>query len=98
MRFVWDEPKRARNLADHGLDFAAVEAYFDFDDALISATRPGRNGRARFKAIGEMQSRAVVLVYSPLGFEAISLISLRPASQRERRLYEESQISPPHIR
>jgi uncharacterized DUF497 family protein len=90
VKFVWDERKRERNLAEHGLDFAAVEAYFDFDDALISSTRPGRDGRPRSKAIGAIQGRAVALVVSALGSEAISLISLRPASLKERRLYEEA--------
>jgi uncharacterized DUF497 family protein len=32
----------------------------------------------------------VTLVFSPLGAEAISVISLRPASKAERKLYGET--------
>jgi uncharacterized DUF497 family protein len=89
VRFVWDERKGARNLSEHGLDFADAEALFDFDEAVITPTYPGSDGRARFKAIGYLGRRLVVLVFSTLGTEAVSLISLRPSSRRERKLYEE---------
>ncbi len=52
MRIVWDEVKRQRNLQEHSLDFADVETEFDFNTAIVSPTYPGRDGRARFKAIG----------------------------------------------
>lgn len=29
MRFLWNEPKRRRNLKDHGLDFVDVPRVFD---------------------------------------------------------------------
>jgi uncharacterized DUF497 family protein len=32
--YEWDETKRAKNLANHGLDFALIEA-FDWEQAII---------------------------------------------------------------
>jgi uncharacterized DUF497 family protein len=88
MIVTWDDAKRLTNLKTHGLDFADARDRFDFDDAVITPTYPGQDGRARFKAIGPLDERLVALVFSPLGSEAVSLISLRPASKSERKNYD----------
>lgn len=81
MIIVWDEPKRQQNLAKHGLDFAELDESF-FVGASIRAAKSGRT-----IAIGELNGRIVVaVVYTPLGREALSIISMRPASRRERSL------------
>ena len=81
MKVVWDEPKRRRNMAKHGLDFASLTTEF-FEASTIY---PGKAGR--LIAVGQMNGRTVVaVVFRPLGSEAISVISMRPASQKERRL------------
>lgn len=79
MEITWDELKRLSNIAKHGLDFADLTPEFFFD-AHIEAAREGR-----FLAIGLFGEDVVIAVVSrPLGSEAISVISMRPASQKER--------------
>ena len=79
MVIVWDEPKRLQNLAKHGLDFADLDVSF----FLTASIRAAKTGRAI--AIGEIQGRMIVaVVFRPMGQEAISIISMRPASRRER--------------
>lgn len=79
MVIVWDEPKRQQNLAKHGLDFAELDVSF-FLNASIRAAKTGRA-----IAIGEFQGRMIVaVVFLPMGREAISIISMRPASRKER--------------
>jgi uncharacterized protein len=78
MKIVWDEPKRLSNLAKHGLDFADLDAGF-FADAVF-----GPADRGRFVAVGEWAGIAITVVFRPLGTEAISVISMRPASRKER--------------
>jgi uncharacterized protein len=90
MRIVWDEPKRRANIDKHGLDFRQIEDEFDCDRALIVAARPSRIGRERV-IFGEMSEERVVIVASPLGNEALSIVSLRSASERERMLYAGSR-------
>ena len=86
---VWDEPKRLSNIEKHGLDFDAIDASF-WSTAMIVAARPGSDGRPRWKAVGLLGEVPVaVLIYSPLGSEAVSAISLRPASRKERKAYDE---------
>jgi uncharacterized DUF497 family protein len=42
---------------------------------------------ARFTAIGRLREAMVgVLIFAPLGAEAISVISMRPANKKERSL------------
>jgi uncharacterized DUF497 family protein len=89
MKIVWDEPKRQANIVTHGLDLADAES-FDWETALVVPGHAGKNSRPRFRAIGRLGDDLVTLVFSPLGAEAISVISLRPASRAERKLHGET--------
>jgi uncharacterized DUF497 family protein len=81
MLITYDEPKRQTNLAEHGLDFASLTVEF-FEAAMIL---PGKEGR--WLAIGELDGQLVVAaVFRPLGTEALSIISMRHASRKERSL------------
>ena len=81
MAIVWDENKRKDNLAKHDLDFADLDPDF-FTDALVVPSYEGR-----FVAIGEFYGNvAIAVVFLPLGNEAISVISMRPASRKERSI------------
>lgn len=87
MIVVWDEPKRLSNLRDHGLDFADARDGFGWEEAVILPSYPGTRGEERFMAVGFLNLELVTLVYSPLGSEALTFISLRRASVKERRIY-----------
>jgi uncharacterized DUF497 family protein len=91
---VWDEPKRQRNLRPppegHGLDFADAQARFEWDTALVSETNASKTGGRRFKAVGFLDSQLVTLTFAVLGTEAVSAISLRPASRKERMAYDDA--------
>lgn len=79
MKITWDEPKRQSNIAKHGLDFAALTVEF-FEGSTVF---PSVNGR--FVAVGNLNGEIVIaVVIKPLGSEAISVISMRPASLKER--------------
>ncbi|PRD40361.1 hypothetical protein C5748_27450 [Phyllobacterium phragmitis] len=81
MKITWDEPKRLTNLTKHRLDFTALTVEF-FEEATIY---PGKMGR--FIAVGELDGQIVIaVVFKSLGSEALSVISMRPASQKERNL------------
>ena len=79
MVITWDEPKRLANFEKHGLDFERFEEAFDFDSSLRIPAKSSRTGRSRFGLLGMMNGELVVVaVVSPLGSEALSLVSLRP--------------------
>ncbi len=85
MKIVWDEPKRLANLDKHGLDFADLDETF-FDNALVI---PSHNKSKRWVAIGISIRGVIVVVFARLGREGVSIISMRPASRSERKLYAE---------
>jgi uncharacterized DUF497 family protein len=89
MKIVWDEPKRQANIVTHGLDLADAES-FDWETAIVVPGHAGKDGRPRFRAIGRLGNELVTLVFSPLGTEAVSAISLRPASRAERKLHDKT--------
>lgn len=86
--FQWDDSKRQSNLELHGFDFADVYL-FEWDEADISPTYPSRTGRSRLQATGLLFNDLVTIVFSPLGTEAYSIVSMRRASRKERRRYEQ---------
>jgi len=77
---VWDEPKRRSNLACHGLDFADLDEWF----FLNAVTVPAQTGR--HMAIGRLNDETLAVVFAVLGTEGLSVISMRPASRKERSL------------
>lgn len=80
MKIVWDENKRRSNLAKHGLDFADLTLEF------FAAAQFGCVKHERLVAVGEFEGHLVIaVIFRPLGVEAISVISMRPASKRERK-------------
>lgn len=90
MTATWGEPKREANLLKHGFDFADFDACFDAETALFRSTTPSRTGRERLMLIGEWEGEIVVtVIISPLGSEAIDLVSIRRASDKERAAYEQ---------
>jgi uncharacterized protein len=93
MKIVWDERKRRLNLATHGFDLADAEL-LDWDDLVVVPGHAAKDGRPRFRAIARSGKQLVTVVFSPLGTEAISVISMRRASNEERSLYEKKEQDP----
>lgn len=80
MRIIWDETKRLANLAKHGMDFADLTIEF-FEAAVIVRVAEGRRA-----AVGTFGNGAIFVVHMRYGEEAISVISMRAASKKERTL------------
>ncbi len=84
MIIVWDEPKRRQNLARHGLDFADLTPEFFLGSLVV----PAHSGR--YKAMGRLEDNTIAVVFARRGTEGVSVMSMRPASQKERRLYDQT--------
>ena len=83
MIIVWDEPKRQANIAKHRMDFADLDAQF-FASATVVPAKSGR-----YAAIGVLADGTVTTIFATLGTEAISIISMRRASKKERAIHEQ---------
>jgi uncharacterized DUF497 family protein len=75
---TWDERKRVSNRDKHGLDFADLTLEF-FSEAIVKTAKLGRS-----TAVGKLKDMTIVVVFSFMGREALSVISMRLANKRER--------------
>lgn len=82
MKVIWDEPKRLANLEKHGMDFADLNETF-FDTALVLKSHGDR-----WRAIGVNIRGVIAVIFARRGLEGVSIISMRPASRKERAFYE----------
>ncbi len=81
MKILWDEPKRLANIVRHRLDFNTLTEAF-FTNAIVVSAK-----HVWFQAIGVDANGIVSVVFAVLGLEGISVISMRPASKNERKLF-----------
>ncbi|MGB0798092.1 MAG: BrnT family toxin [Planktomarina sp.] len=81
---TWDEPKRAANIAKHGLDFADLTLEY-FLSATVVDVHSGRRA-----AIGTLADGTLTTIFFELGTQGLSVISLRPASAKERQMHDQT--------
>lgn len=62
MDFEWDENKREKNLAKHGLDLAT--GVFLFDGSSVYSYPSSMDGEERFVTVGIIAERSVALVWT----------------------------------
>jgi uncharacterized protein len=83
--FEWDAQKAQSNAAKHGVDF--VEVFFDpfYQGGEVSVA-----GERREFVLGySLAQRMLLVVYTERGMRT-RIISARPATRDERKLYEEA--------
>lgn len=86
MKFGWDPTKRERNIAKHGVDFAALGPCFaDLGRYIWQDTRR-EYGEERFSMLALLGSRVLHITFTKRG-EVTWLISARKANPREQRNY-----------
>jgi len=84
---TWDEPKRLKNIEDHGLDFVSCDAIWDNFTITREDTREDY-GEKRLVTFGLLEGAVVVLVYTDRR-KGPHIISLRKAEKHETRYYFE---------
>jgi len=93
MRFEWDPAKNAANKTKHGIDFETAQLVFD-DPFCVTFVERIRDGEARWRAIGSIEEIVILVVVhtytEEVSDEVIRIISARPATRRERRLYAQA--------
>ena len=91
MQISFDEPKRQLNLSKHGLDFADLGVEYFANSIVV----PAKSGR--FMAIGVLSSDVIATVFARLGSQGLSIVSMRPASRKERKAHEQYNASKTNI-
>lgn len=87
MKIEFDDAKNCKNVARGRPSFEQAKE-FDFDSAYIVEDDDIDYGETRYRGIGLLGIRVVVLVWTMRG-ETVRVISLRHATKKERKLYDE---------
>ncbi len=90
MKFEWDPRKAGLNRAKHGVSFEDATTAFDDPGYLVKDDeRHSRAGEIRKWLIGltRFSGKLVTVIFTERG-GSYRLISARPASRKERMLYE----------
>jgi uncharacterized protein len=82
MRLTFDPAKRAKTLAERGLDFADADIVFAGVTVEVEDTRKNY-GETRIICYGHLQGRLVVVGYVPRGASR-HIFSMRKANAREQ--------------
>jgi hypothetical protein len=89
IEFEWDENKAQRNLEKHGVAFEeAAEVFFDPFYQIGEASADDEEDR-EFIIGYSLSQRLLLAVYTERG-ERIRMISARPATRAERKVYEDA--------
>ena len=87
MRVEFDPAKDDKNRAKHGVSLQAATG-FNWDTALEREDDRFDYGEARFVALGLIDARLYVMVFTQgSDDDAVRIISLRPAEKHETRYY-----------
>ena len=87
MEISYDPEKRAKTLAERGLDFEdAVQVFAGNTIDLLDDRQD--YGEVRWVTYGLLNGRTVALVWTPRG-EARHIISMRKANDREQKAYRD---------
>ena len=91
MNYQWDSVKAESNNKKHGIDFADAVGVFE-DEWSLTIKEQIVGDEQRLATIGvDFLGRIIVVVYTYRG-DDIRLISARPATNAERKLYEKRRI------
>jgi len=86
--FEWDERNSDKNEPKHGVTDREAEEIF-FNKALIIGRSPKGKPEARYAALGQTYGSRLLAVVFTIRSKRIRVISARPMSRKERKLYEE---------
>ena len=90
MQFEWDPNKAAINLRDHKVSFAEASTALE-DELSLTGDDPDHSiTEARLITFGISSAGRLLAVSHTERDERIRIISARPATRAERKLYEEA--------
>jgi uncharacterized protein len=89
VEFEWDGKKARANVAKHGVTFHEAASVFG-DSLALTFQDPDHSTREdRFLTFGQSISGRLLAVIHTARGASIRIISARPATRRERKIYEE---------
>ena len=89
VKVEWDEDKNLQNHRKHGISFEqAQDLFLSRTDYLEVFDWEHSEQEDRFIAVGPLSRGVVVIMWTARDEDTVRIISARPATPREKRLYE----------
>ncbi|MBF8298691.1 MAG: hypothetical protein HW395_1348 [candidate division NC10 bacterium] len=89
MQFEWDSAKAVENLTKHGVSFQEAATVFRDPLSATGADPDHSIGEERFITFGVSTSGRLLVVAHTEDGDTIRIITARPATAAERKIYEE---------
>jgi uncharacterized DUF497 family protein len=90
MRFEWDDRKAVSNLKKHGVSFEEASTIFRDPLSATGADPDHSFGEQRWVTFGVSDAGRLLVVAHTDHDDCIRIISARPATKAERRIYEKA--------
>lgn len=91
VRFQWDSGNEVKSYTKHGVSKEEAESVFQ-DDRRLDFSDPLHSEKEnRFVTLGRSSRPRILFVAWAVRGEFVRVISVRPASRKERRVYEEKK-------
>jgi len=90
MKFEWDEDKAAANFRKHGTSFEEASTAFADELSLTGDDPDHSRGEHRLITFGVSSAGRLLVISHTERAKHIRIISARPATRAERKLYEEA--------
>lgn len=87
--FEWDEGNNVKSYTNHGISRQEAESVFQDDGTLHFADPLHSENERRYITVGRSAHPRILFVAWTLRGAKVRVISARPASRKERRVYEE---------
>jgi uncharacterized DUF497 family protein len=91
VKFEWDGRKAAANLAKHGVNFDEATEVFDDPHVFEGEDERHFDDEARSFGLGHSSKRLLFVIFTERHGDLIRIISARPPTPSERRLYEQRE-------
>ena len=85
---TWDENKRRKNIARHGIDFVGADIIFDHP-MLTREDDRDHYGEQRLQSLALLEGRVVFVVWTERE-SGVHIISIRKAEKHEQKIYFQS--------
>jgi uncharacterized DUF497 family protein len=89
--FEWDEGNANKSRERHGVSHMESEEMFFFDPLIVSPDSKHSGHEARYLALGQTAAGRRLFAVFTIRRDRIRVISTRPMSRQERRVYEQAR-------
>lgn len=86
--FEWDRGNRDKNEAKHGVASVECEEIFFNKPLIVVADEDHSHMEERYFALGKTHGKRLLSIVFTMRVNKIRVISARPMSRKERRIYE----------